>query len=183
MGNESEAVLGAIEAAFADNEAPAAAVDVQGARVTLLMMAPDPTLVPERKPAVTPTGRPTLKKRARAESNDLYISAVASYALATVKEALAVAPGLQEASIIVLRREQSAGLGDDKLVALFAGRFPRALLNGARWDAIDLARVLDEVSDALLKRRGRTNELVPLDLDDEPDLAEVVGQVQQALSA
>lgn len=183
MANDPDTVLHAIEAAFSDNDSPAAAVDVQGPRVTLLMMAPDPTVVPERKPALTPTGRPTLKKRTKAELNDLYVSAIASYVLATVKEALAVAPGLQEANIIALRKEPSAGLGDDKLVALFAGRFPRTLLDEVRWEAIDLARVLDEVPDALLKRRGRTNELAPLDLDDEPDLAEVVGHVQQALSA
>ncbi len=183
MTNEPEAVLHAIEAAFADNEVPAAAVDVQGVRVTLLMMAPDVALVPERKPALTPTGKPTLKKRTKAEFNDLYVSAMASYVLATVKEALAVAPGLQEANIIVLRREPSAGLGDDRLIALFAGRFPRTLLEGARWDAIDLARVLDEVPDALLNRRGRTGELAPLDLDDEPELAEVVSHVQRALTA
>jgi hypothetical protein len=183
MANDPDAVLHAIEAAFADNEAPAAAVDVQGARVTLLMMAPDPAVVPERKPALTPAGRPTLKKRTKAELNDLYVSAIASYVFATVKEALAVAPGLQDANIIVLRREPSAGLGDDKVVALFAGRFPRTLLDDVHWNAIDLARVLDEVPDALLRRRGRTGELAPLDLADEPDLAEIVGHVQQALAA
>jgi hypothetical protein len=181
MSNEPEVVLQAIEAAFADNEAPGAAVDVQGDRVTLLMMAPDPTLVPDRKPALTPTGNPTLKKRTKAEFNDLYISALASYVLATIKEALTVAPALQEANIIVLRREQSAGLGDDKLVALFAGRFPRTLLEGARWEAIDLARVLDEVPNALLNRRGRTGELTPLALEKEPQLAAVVSHVQEAL--
>lgn len=181
--NDPEQVLHAIEVAFADNEAPAAAVDVQGARVTLLMMAPDPELVPERKPAVTPTGKPTLKKRTKGEFNDLYVSAIASYVLATVKEALTVAPGLQEASIIVLRKQPSAGLGDDKFVALFAGTFPRTLLEGARWEAIDLSRVLDEVPDALLNRRGRAGDLAPLDLQNEAELAEVISHVQRALTA
>src|SRR4051794_5541108 len=145
--NVPQVVLGALEAAFEDNEAPAAAVDVEGDRVTVLMMCPDPALVPERKPSITPSGSPSLKKRTKTEFNQLYLSAIASYVLATVKETFAVAPSLRQARLVALRHEPSAGLCADRLVALFAGTFTRDLMRGARWDAIDLTRVLDEVPD------------------------------------
>jgi hypothetical protein len=181
VANDPDVVLQVLEAAFADNEMPAAAVDVDRAALTLLMMAPDPALIPERKPAITPTGAPTLKKRTKTEFNELYERALAAHLLATVKEAFAVAPGVEQARVLVLRREPSAGLAADRVIALFAGTFPRDLLAGVDWRAVDLARVLDEVPDALVHRRGRTGELTALDLTDEPDLASVVDQVHLAL--
>src|SRR3954451_1078767 len=137
-----DAPLGALEAALENSEAPAAAVDVEGDRVTVLMMCPDPALVPERKPSITPSGSPSLKKRTKTEFNELYLSAIASYVLATVKETFAVAPSLRQARLVALRHEPSAGMCADRLVALFAGTFTRDLMRGARWDAIDLTRVL-----------------------------------------
>jgi hypothetical protein len=182
MSNHAETVLYMLEAAFSDNEAPAAAVDCADDRVTILMLAGDPDLIPERKPSYTPSGNPTLKKRTKSERNELYMSMVASNVLATVKEAISVAPAIRRVVMIVLRRQRSAGLGADRVSAIYCGTFTRDLLEGVDWAAIDLPRVLDEVPDALIKRGGRTAELQALDLSAEPDLESLVVHVERGLA-
>lgn len=91
--NEPDVAIAALERAFADNEAPAAPIDCEGDRTTVVMeFQPREAIVPERKPARTPTGKPTLKKRTKTEINRLYLEALGSNVLATVKETFAVAP-------------------------------------------------------------------------------------------
>jgi hypothetical protein len=52
--NDPLTVIATVEEAFADNDAPAAPVNVEGATLSLVMLAPKADEVPERKPAVTP---------------------------------------------------------------------------------------------------------------------------------
>ena len=183
LANDSDAVLEALEAAFADNEAPAAAVNCVGAEVVAVMMAPALDLIPDQTPALTPTGKPTLKRRTQRERNDLYVAHIASNVLATAKEALAAAPALEAVTILVVRREQAAGLLADRAAALFCGTFPRRLLETARWDRMDLTRVLDEVPEGLFVRKGRSGDVQPLDLGKEPEIAQVLAQVNAGLRA
>ena len=90
---EPDVAIAALERAFADNEAPAAPIDCEGDRTTVVMeFQSREAIVPERKPARTPTGKPTLKKRTKTEINRLYLEALGSNVLATVKETFAVAP-------------------------------------------------------------------------------------------
>ena len=104
--NDPTITLSIIEQAFADNEAPAAAIDCDGDRTTVVMQFVQPeAIVPERKPAHTPTGKRTLKKRTKTEVNALYLQALGSNVLATVKEAFAVAPGTNVVQMLVVRRE------------------------------------------------------------------------------
>lgn len=183
LANETEAVLGALEAAFADNESAAAAINCVDGEAQVVMLASGPDLIPDQKPAVTPTGKPTLKKRTKSELNDLYVSFIASRALATVREAFAVAPALARVKLLVVRNESSAGLGRDHVVAIFAGTFSRSLIEQAQWHRLDLARVLDEVPDALIARKGRAGELQPLDLSNEPEIAGIVDRVKVGLES
>jgi hypothetical protein len=147
------------------------------------MVAPPAELIPDQKPAQTPTGKPTLHKRNKTERNQLYVSMLASHVLATVKEALAVCPGLEEVTVAVLRRQVSAGLGPDRLDVVCCGTLPRTLMRDVEWSSVDLSRVLDEVPQALIRRRGAAGDLQPVDLTDEPRLADVVAQAQAALVA
>jgi hypothetical protein len=92
QANDPEVTLDALEQAFADNEAPAAAIDCEGDHTTVVMQFVGPeAIIPEKKPARTPTGKQTLKKRTKTEINALYLQALGSNVLATVKEAFAVA--------------------------------------------------------------------------------------------
>ena len=84
--------------------------------------------------------------------------------------------------IAVLRTETSAGLGPDRVHAIFCGTFTRELLSGVDWQGIDLARVLDEVPDALIKRKGQAGELQPLGLAGEPEIDRVLKATEAALA-
>lgn len=180
--NDPEVTLSMLEQAFADNEAPAAAIDCDGSRTTVVMqfVAPE-AIVPERKPARTPTGKRTLKKRTKTEINALYLKALGSNVLATVKEAFAVALGANVVQILVVRREtdeQRTG----ELTAIYVGEFDRANYAGAS-GARDPSRSLSSAEEALLNLKGKTATVSPIDLTDREDLACVLAQVEQGLKS
>jgi len=180
--NDPNITLGVLEQAFADNEAPAAAIDCDGPRTTVVMQFVEPdAIVPERKPARTPTGKPTLKKRTKTEINALYLKALGSNVLATVKEAFAVAPGTDVIQMLVFRREtdkKHAG----QLAAIYVGEFDRgsyASASGAR----DPSKALTMVSEADINLKGKTEVVSPIDLADRGDLALVLDQVEDGLQS
>jgi len=174
--NDPELTLAALEQAFADNEAPAAPIDCAGKRATVMMefQSPD-AIIPERKPARTPTGKPTLKKRTKTEINHLYLKALGSNVLATVKEAFAVAPGTQVVQMLVVRRE-----ADGELAALYIGEFDRAQYEGAS-GSCEPAKALTQAPQSELKLKGKAEQVVPIDLADRDDLRAVLDQVTDGL--
>jgi hypothetical protein len=108
--NDRQTVIETIEAAFEDNEMSAAAIDVNEASATLLMKIGSPAeLIPEREVTRTPTGKPTHKRRTKSVINQLYAVIMASHIVATAKEALAVAPGLGETRVLVIRGDRLGG--------------------------------------------------------------------------
>lgn len=180
QANDPNVTLAILEEAFADNEAPAAAIDCEGSQTTVVMQFVSPeAIVPERKPARTPTGKRTLKKRTKTEINRLYLAALGSNVLATVKETFAVAPGTDVVQLLVLRREASGKLAG-QLSAIYAGRFDRANYASASGSR-DPARALVLAGDAQLNLKGQAETVSPLDLKGEDDLATVLRQVDSAL--
>ncbi len=181
QANEPELTMLALEQAFADNEAPAAPLNCEGDRVTVLMQFQAPeAIVPERKPARTPTGKRTLKKRTKTEINALYVEALGSNVLATVKEAFAVAPGTQVAQLLVVRREldkKHAG----ELMAIYVGEFDRSSYESASGSR-DPGKALTLATDSELNLKGKTEQVAPLDLSQRPDLQTVLTQVAEGLS-
>jgi hypothetical protein len=182
QANDPSVTLGALEEAFADNEAPAAAIDCEGNQTTVVMQFVIPeAIVPERKPARTPTGKRTLKKRTKTEINHLYLAALGSNVLATVKETFAVAPGTDVVQLLVVRREASGKLAGG-WSAIYAGSFDRAGYadsSGSR----DPARALARAGDARLNLKGQAETVSPLDLRDQADVSEVVRQIDSGLKA
>jgi hypothetical protein len=169
QANDPEVTLPALERAFADNEAPAEAVGCEGDRTTVVMQfSPPEAIVPERKPARTPTGKRTLKKRTKTEVNALYLEALGSNVLATVKEAFAVAPGTNTIQLLVIRRETD-GKDAGRLAAIYLGEFSRGGYEGASPSAP--GRALGLASGAMLNLKGKTEQVVPLDLTERPELA------------
>jgi hypothetical protein len=177
--NDQDTVLAVLAEAFEDNEAPAAAVAVDGAEVFLVVLVPAIDIVPERKPATTPAGNLTLKRLTKAERGALHTIVVASHVLLTVREALAVAPGLASARVIALQHSRNDAYGKPKVDVLLAARLERARLDRVLWDQADAGSVLDDAAtENLTKLRRATNELQPLDLSKEPALAELLAQVE-----
>jgi hypothetical protein len=170
--NDPEAVLAALAAAFEDNEAAAAAVGAANTEVALVVVVPPTDAIPDRRPTTTSAGNLSLKRLTKREAADLYRLLVCGHVLATVKEAFAVAPGIQSTRIVALRASEPDAYGRARPEVLLAARFERASLCGIRWADADASRVVNDAHSQLISsQRGATQELHPLDLTHHPDLA------------
>jgi hypothetical protein len=145
-----------------------------------MQFVPPESIIPERKPARTPTGKPTLKKRTKTEINALYLQALGSNVLATVKEAFAVAPGTDVVQILAIRQENDKKHAGE-WAAIYVGEFDRAPFaapSGSR----DPAGSLIHASDAVLNLKGKTEAVSPIALKDRPGLTNVLTAIEQGLS-
>ena len=111
---EPNVLKACLSEALADNRAPVIVDQAEGDAARLLLLLPGPEVLPAKKAHVTPTGRLSSKAWTKTELNEVYAELVAAHLLATVREALAVAPSLADVRVMGLR------LGvDQKLEALF----------------------------------------------------------------
>jgi hypothetical protein len=169
QANDPEVTLPALDRAFEDNEAPAKAIRCDGNRTSVVMRFSAPeSIVPERKPARTPTGKRTLKKRTKTEVNTLYLEALGSNVLATVKETLAVAPGTEIVELVVVRRETDKKTNGE-VAAIYFGEFHRAGYESA--SPGDPGKALHLVPKSTLNLKGKTELVAPLDLKERPEVA------------
>lgn len=102
--DDRDAVLAALAEAFEDNEAPAAPVGIDGTELSLIVLVPGEDAVPERLPATTQAGNLTLRKFPKSERSALCLLLIAGHVLVTLHEAFAVAPGVNAARVIAVRR-------------------------------------------------------------------------------
>jgi hypothetical protein len=176
LTNDPGVVLAALEVAFEGNESPAVAIDCQGATVSVVVLFPSIHLIPERRSAVTPAGKPTLKPRTKTERNELYVRALGSAVLATAKEAFAVAPAITTMSTVVIRHD-----GTRDISPLYTGRLTRHRLDALDWNRTDPATELMSATDATIRRTGPTKEVQPLDLTDDPQWNVLAASIREAL--
>lgn len=173
--NDPDTVLVVLARAFEDNEAAAAAVGVNGAEVTLIVVVPAASTIPERRPATTTAGNLSLKKLTKTETAAVYTELVCGHVLVTVKEAFAVAPSLQVARVVALRAAPPDAYGKVRPEAVLAARFDRSRLAGIQWAHAEASQIVrDASSEMIMVPKGSIKELTPIDLAQEPDLAEVV---------
>lgn len=169
--NDPETVIATVDAAFEDNEAPAAPVDVEDATLSLVVLAPTIEDIPEQKPALTPSGKATVKKMTKKERGDMYLTLVCGHLLATIKEALAVAPSITRVKAVVVRHGGPDVYGNPRMEALVAASYERSNLDRVKWnDALPSDIVQESAEQLLWSLKGRPPQLQALDLDDEPDL-------------
>lgn len=162
------AVIAAVDAAFADNASRSTCVDAgdgpeQGQHyLSAVVLLDGPDMIPERKPALTPGGKPTLKKRTKTERNAVYLQALASTVVATAAEAVAASPATDEVRVLVLRADGTpAGL-----TAIYRGRLSRAQVTSPVDDPVLL---ISTAHDAQLRLTGVTREVAVLTRDPEID--------------
>ena len=91
-----------------------------------------------------------------------------------MRETFAVAPGIEEVGIMVVRRGHLPEGGREHLSAIYVGAFERADLAELDWTGLDPVAHLDHAPDTRFDRRGRTYEVASLDVSDSPDLASVL---------
>ena len=175
---DPDTVLGVLSEAFEDNEAAAAAVGVNGREVSLLVVVPPVSAVPERKPTTTPAGNLSLKKLTKRETADFYKLLVCGHLLVTLREAFAVVPALESARIVAVRASEPDAYGRRHPEVILAGRCERSALHDVRWAEADAARVFNDCcEEKLIVQKGASAELQPLRLEDEPQLQELLDAI------
>jgi hypothetical protein len=170
LANDPETVLGTLAEAFEDNEATAAPLGVDGDEVALVVVAPPESVVPERMPGRTTAGNLSLRKLPKGERAAMYTLAVTGHVVVTIKEALAVAPGIQSVRVVALRSAGTDAYGRPRLECILAGRWTRAAFAGVQWQTVDAATVAQDTAAELLANLKGGKELQPLDLSQQPEI-------------
>lgn len=179
QANDPDMVMSVLAEAFDDNEAPAAPLAVDGGEVSLAVLVPTDSAIPDKKAATTQAGNLTLRKMPKTEHAALYTQFVAGHALVTLRETFAVAPGLTASRVIVLRSDGTDAYGKPRLACIMAGRWTRAAFGGVRWQEADAAVILQDTSSELVANTRRT-ELLPINLSQEPQIAAVLASIDTA---
>lgn len=186
VANDPRAVLPALEQAFDDNEAPAAAVSCRGARVDVVIRWPSlEDVVSERKAAITPSGKPTIHKRNKGERAELYLEALSSHALATAKEAFAVCPKIKQVGLAIVRNGFDPARGDQTLEPIVLAVVSREDFDRIQWSNINATAAFLEGGNGRIGMRGKgaNKTLFGLDLDSEPEEKQFIAQVADGLDA
>jgi hypothetical protein len=172
-GNDPDTVLATLAEAFEDNEAPAAPVGIDGAELSLIVLVPGEDAVPERLPATTQAGNLTLRKLPKGERSALYLLLIAGHVLVTLREAFAVAPGIDAARVIAVRRGAPDIYGRPVLDCMTAGRWTRTAFNGVRWADADAGKILAGTAAELVLNEKR-GQVLPVDLSAEPEIRDLL---------
>jgi hypothetical protein len=164
-------VLRVLNRALSDNEQRSAAVAFERGEASVVIFTPPFGGTPENYATETPTGRATMKKLTKTERNDLYQRILLGHVLVTLKEVFSVAPPVRWVRTVVVDRTASG-----ELVVLFAGVHERDSIMG-RQQTETVESVLSNGTDVHFNLGGRTSELRPLDLEEEPDLRDLLGKL------
>jgi hypothetical protein len=179
--NDRDTVLAVLEEAFADNHVPAVAIDCFDSTATVAVVTGDPDLLPAERPQRDERGR--LRFVARDDADSLHRDAVLSAALATAREAFAVAPFVVEARVMCLERRKRA-MRRDRLVVLGLLELVRDQIPDRGWERPPLDLLAEHGVSKIEVDRG-TGALCPVALDDEPlvelTLKELAGQLDCVL--
>jgi hypothetical protein len=164
-----DVTIDALNDAFFDNVQEALCVDVADREAHIVLAMPDLDDVPERYAALTPTGRPTTRAYSKTDRNALHLHLILAHVAVTLREAFAVAPGIDRSRVVVVER-----LGE--VAVVMAGVFDRSAVDRLDDDDAPM-NLLDLGRDVVVNRVGRTAEVRPIDLADQPDLAEVTAML------
>jgi hypothetical protein len=179
VANEEHAVLEALEAAFEDNEMPAAPMSVGHDGASVLMKIGGPAeLIPEREVTRTPTGKPTHRRRPKGTINALYAEILASHVVATVREGFAVAPGLKHIRVLAIRGDRLGG--GLQLIPLYAGEFDRESMDRGDWDDVNVLGLIE--AHGAIRYKGQAQEVAPLPTKTDLELRASVDAVAAQLS-
>ncbi|OIV39386.1 hypothetical protein BIV57_00645 [Mangrovactinospora gilvigrisea] len=138
--NDEATVCELVNDAFADNAASGFAVGVDGTTLHVVMRQPDLDTLPDRMPATTPAGRPTLKALTKRDALTWWFTTLGGNVIATVKEALATAPAVECVNVAVLTRIPTTR----RLGVVVHGEWTRRAVEHARWRTEqDALRFLD----------------------------------------
>lgn len=179
QANQPDAVISVVNQAFADNAAPAIAVDVQDDELTALVYIPGVELPSYKAVYQMSSMRTRIYKTTERDRNLTYQLLVYGHAIVTAKEAFAVAQGISTVRVIAVRITQADDYGLRATEALLVGSFARELFDQVRWHIDSVDQVLDTAATELVVfEDDETEEMLPLDLTEYPNILALINSVQ-----
>jgi hypothetical protein len=164
LANDHQVVIGTLAEAFEDNEAPAVVAGVEGSEITRVVLVPSTDSVPERMPSTTEAGNLSLRKMTKTQRNAFYLELVCGHLLVTVRESLAVAPGVASARVVAVRWSPVNSYGRRDLECLLAVVLTRQSLEGIQWKTASARAIVADAGTNILMNQGLASELRQLDL-------------------
>lgn len=178
LDNDTDTVLEVLDEAFQDNDAPAAAVGVDGSDVSVVVLAPPSQAIPERYPTTTAAGNLSIKKMTKSMRSDYYKLLVCGHVVVTALETFAVAPGAKSTTLVVVRRREDGAVNGNDVEPILATKILRSSLGRLSLSTMDAAEVINQVGlNTLTKTKGTAKELQPIDLHSEPDLQDLLARM------
>lgn len=168
--NDPDAVLRAVNEAFADNESPAAALSLDSAALLVVMIQPSVDEFGDQKASVTPAGNPTIARMNKTEQRQQWTSCTLSRAIATIAEAFATAPAIARVNLAVVCRLGGVQ-GDYRLV--LTGDVSREHFQGATWPSVLEAGALSRAGNFVYKL-DRFASLSEIPTVNDPQLQDLV---------
>jgi hypothetical protein len=144
----------------------------------MLMDAEDS--VPQKKPALTPSGSRRFTRSARPSG-----AICTGDGSTRTSSRRCVRPSrscrISLPSPFVLRREPTTPYGEHPLSAIYAGTMTRDRCDRIDWKGPAAVNAGLDAENLLIAAKGRTKSLAPIDLTQRPDLAEVVSEFEATL--
>jgi len=158
--NDPDEVLEAVEPVLADLAVPIRPLRLGGASLELGLLFPSPTVLPDRRPEFTPTGRPTVKPWGVTSRNQYYLDLLASSIIAAVRRCLAAAPALKEVAVAAARRSPNG------LEPICWAVYERSKIQTLNW-ADPVTDLLYQADDLELNPTGRFEKVLALPADED----------------
>lgn len=185
--HRSDRVIAALDEAFIANgiDATCDAAGSDGGRntATIVVIFGSIAMVPDRIATHTAAGVPAVKRRTKTDRNTLYVDALGSAVLLTVRQAFASAPGLDDANIVVLRHDPDAARVPDRLQPIYIGTFARTDTARLAWKTLNPTEQLLGTARADLRRSGVAGDVAPLDVRKNPHLVAIVARFRDLLES
>jgi hypothetical protein len=166
LANDEDTVLHVLESVFDDNQAPAAALGVEGETAFVAVLPPTAESLPLRLPSVTSAGNLSLKKMTKSQQAAWHLTLVAGHVVATAKETLTACPGLKDVTLIALR--PAAGTTPAPILVT---NLSRHSLSGVRWADVSAWDVVEQCGrETRIRFKGAAQQITDLNPSEVPNL-------------
>jgi S-DNA-T family DNA segregation ATPase FtsK/SpoIIIE len=148
--------------------------------VDLIVLVPQLDSIPLWKPRIGISGRLTCPGLTEIERSSYYDKMVCGHLLNTVRQTLAVAPGISGVTVAVVRFAEPRFCGTS-VECLLAADVTRDRLADINWETAFAPEIFCQTSSNLrIRRAPGTQELQLIDLSDEPDILALLEELDQA---
>lgn len=177
LGNDEATVMQAVNAAFEDNASFAAALCVDDASLSVLMIQPTVEQFPDQEVATTPGGKLTIKKMTKTAQRTRWTAITTSRSTATIAEAFAVAPGIDMIELAVVARAEG-NTGPYRPV--ITGEIRREQFAAIDWPHRAPHDLL-QMAGAVTAKVDRYGALAALSTEGDPDLEAMMVGINSAV--